>query len=197
MQLQVIQQKIFEIRGQKVMLDFDLAALYEVETRTLNQAVKRNIGRFPEDFMFRLTKAEWKNLRSQFAISNEKDTDNHRNNSSQIVMSSKKNRGVSYFPYAFTEHGVSMAAGILKSNKAIQMNIAIVRAFIALRKFTVQYAELVEQLKELKDKVGNHDAQLNQIYDAIENLLDAKTEEKKWEERERIGYKNHNNSLIR
>lgn len=189
MQLQVIQQKIFEIRGQKVMLDFDLAALYEVETRTLNQAVKRNIERFPEDFIFRLTKGGWKALRSQFVILDKEAIGNQENNSSQIVMSSNKNRGVSYLPYAFTEHGVSMAAGILKSNKAVQMNIAIVRAFIALRKFAVQYADLVEQLKELKDKVGNHDAQLNQIYDAIESLLDAKNEEKKWEERERIGYK--------
>ena len=97
--------------------------------------------------------------------------------------------GVRYLPSAFTEHGVSMAAGILKSDKAVQMNIAIIRAFIALRKFAIQYADILEQLKELKDKVGNHDAQLNQIYDAIENLLDEKTEQKKWSEREKIGYK--------
>jgi hypothetical protein len=191
MQLQVIQQKIFEIRGQKVMLDFDLAALYEVETRTLNQAVKRNTERFPEDFMFRLTNEEWKDLRSQIVMPGAKNVENQSTSSSQTVMmkNAPGNRTGKYLPYAFTEHGVSMAAGILKSDKAIQMNIAIIRAFIALRKFAIQYSDLVGQLKELKDKVGNHDAQLNQIYDAIENLLDEKSEEKKWKERERIGYK--------
>jgi phage regulator Rha-like protein len=189
MQAQVIQQKIFEIRGQKVILDFDLAALYEVETRILNQAVKRNIERFPEDFMFRLTRKEWSNLRSQFVISSKQVNESQDGNSSQFVMSSNKNRGESYLPYAFTEHDVTMLASVLRSDKAVQMNIAIVRAFIALRKFAIQYADIIEQLKELKDKVGNHDAQLNHIYDAIENLLDEKTEQKKWNERERIGYK--------
>jgi ORF6N domain-containing protein len=187
MQLQIIQQKIFEIRGQKVMLDFDLAALYEVETKVLNQAIKRNIKRFPEDFMFHLTRKEWNNLRSQFVTSSLQSSDNQKNKRSQIVTSNYG--GTRYLPYAFTEHGVSMAAGILKSDKAVQMNIAIVRAFIALRKFAIQYTDVIEQLKELKDKIGNHDAQLNQIYDVIENLLDEKAEEKKWNERERIGYK--------
>jgi hypothetical protein len=193
MQLQIIQQKIFEIRGQKVMLDFDLAALYEVETRMLNQAVKRNIERFPEDFMFRLTREEYDSLRSQA-------NEDQQNSSSQIVISRQKSNlksqnvisswgGTRKLPYAFTEHGVTMLASVLRSEKAVQMNIAIVRAFIALRKFAIQYADIVEQLKELKDKVGNHDAQLNQIYDAIENLLDEKAEQKKWSERAKIGFK--------
>jgi hypothetical protein len=187
MQLQVIQQKIFEIRGQKVILDFDLAALYEVETKVLNQAVKRNLERFPEDFMFRLTRDEWNNLRSQIVTSSLQGADNQKNKKSQFVTSNYG--GTRYLPYAFTEHGVSMAAGILKSDKAVQMNIAIIRAFIALRKFAIQYADIIEQLKELKDKVGNHDAQLNQIYDAIENLLDDKAERREWSDRQRIGYK--------
>jgi hypothetical protein len=187
MQLQIIQQKIFEIRSQKIMLDFDLAALYEVETKVLNQAVKRNIQRFPEEFMFRLSREEWNNLRSQIVTSSLQNTENQKTKRSQVVTSGYG--GIRYLPYAFTEHGVSMAAGILKSDKAVQMNIAIIRAFIALRKFAVQYSDLVEQLKELKDKIGNHDAQLNQIYDAIENLLDEKAEQKKWNERERIGYR--------
>ncbi|MGN6196601.1 MAG: ORF6N domain-containing protein [Ginsengibacter sp.] len=194
MQLQFIQEKIFEIRGQKVMLDFDLAALYEVETRVFNQAVKRNKENFPEDFMFRLTREEWRNLRSQFVMINEQDVENQKSNSSQIVMSSKKHRGESYLPYAFTEHGVTMLASILKSPIARKMNIAIVRAFIALRKFAIQYKDILEQLDGLKEKIGSHDAQLNQIYEALENMLDKKAEEENkleaWNNRKRIGFKN-------
>src|ERR1700761_2529201 len=124
MELVIVQQKIFEIRGQKVMFDFDLAALYEVETRVFNQAIKRNIDSFPEDFMFRLTTKEWKTILS-----------------SQTVMMEKlpKNRTGKYLPYVFTEHGVTMAASVLRSPKARRMNITIVRAFITLRKFVVQY----------------------------------------------------------
>lgn len=193
MELQIIQQKIFEIRGQKVMLDFDLAKLYDVETRVLNQAVKRNVDRFPEDFMFRLTRKEWNNLRSQIVILSDQNNGNQVSNSSQIVMSSRKNRGETYLPYAFTEPGITMLASILRSETAIKMNIAIVRAFIALKKFATQYDELLMQIKELHDKVGNHDSQLNSIYEAIENLLDDKTdkqiEKQLWKTRERIGFK--------
>jgi ORF6N domain len=113
MEITVIQNKIYEIRGQKIMLDYDLAEIYEVETRVLNQAVKRNIGRFPKDFMLQLTSKEWQFLRSQIVMSLE-ITGN--NNSSQIVMSSKKHRGAKYLPYAFTEHGVTMLAAVLKSD---------------------------------------------------------------------------------
>lgn len=174
MQPQIIQQKIFEIRGQKVMLDFDLAALYEVETRVLNQAIKRNRESFPEDFMFKLTSDEWKEL-----------------SSSQIVMIEKmpKNRTGKYLPYAFTEHGVTMLASVLKSAKARQMNIAIVRAFIALRKLAMQYADILDKINEISERVGSHDAQLNGIYEAIENLLDEKAAQKDWKERQRIGFK--------
>jgi hypothetical protein len=193
MQLQVIQQKIFEIRGQKVMLDFDLAELYDVETKVLNQAVKRNIDRFPEDFMFRLTKKEWNDLRSQFVTLSGQKIENQQSNWSQIVTSSRKHRGATYLPYAFTEHGITMLASVLRSETAIKMNIAIVRAFVALRKFATQYNDLLKQVKELHEKVGNHDAQLNSIYEAIENLLDDKTdkqlEQQKWKARERIGFK--------
>lgn len=195
MQLQVIQQKIFEIRGQKIMLDFDLAALYQVEARVLNQAVKRNIDRFPEDFMFRLTKKEWENLMSQFVTSSAQVTQNQLSSSSQFVMMDNfpKNRTEKYLPYAFTEHGITMLASILRSDIAIKMNIAIVRAFISLRKFATQYNELLEQIKDLHYRVGNHDAQLKQIYEAIENLLDDKVNkqvrEYTWKTRERIGFK--------
>ena len=196
MQLQIIQQKIFEIRGQKVMLDFDLATLYEVETRVFNQSVKRNIESFPEDFMFRLTTQEWIGLRSQIVTSDEHEVDDHLNPSSQIVMMRNlpKNRTGKYLPYVFTEHGVTMLASVLKSSTARKMNIAIVRAFIALRKFAIQYKDILEQFDELKEKIGNHDAQLNQIYNALENMLEKKVEEENqldlWKNRERIGFKN-------
>ncbi len=175
MQLSVIHSKIYEIRGQKVMLDFDLAELYEVETKVLNQAVKRNRERFPEDFMFQLKKEEWEVLRSQF------------------VTLEKEGRGKypKYLPFAFTEHGVTMLASVLRSEKAIKMNIAIVRAFIALRQFAINYKDLASQLKELRETVDNHNGQLNQIYNALENLLDDKTEQKKWEEREPVGFKSN------
>ena len=171
MQLIVIQQKIYEVRGLRVMLDFDLAELYQVETRVLNQAIKRNIDNFPEDFMFRLKTDEWQKMSSQF------------------VMTSRLKRPKAALPYAFTEHGVTMLASVLKSPMARKMNIAIVRAFIALKKFTLQHSEILEQLKALEERIGSHDVQLNRIYDAIESLLDEKTESKKWEERERIGFK--------
>jgi hypothetical protein len=169
MDLQIIQQRIYELRGQKVMLDYDLSALYEVETKAFNQAVKRNIASFPEDFMFKLTDQEFINLWSQFVTSS--------------------HGGKRYLPYAFTEHGVTMLASILKSVKARKMNIAIIRAFIALRKMVIQYKDILEQIDLLKEKVGNHDAQLNQIYDAIENLLDNTAEKDAKRQREPIGFK--------
>ena len=172
MQLQVIHNKIYDIRDEKVMLDFDLAELYEVETRVFNQAIKRNIENFPKDFMFRLTAKEWQEL-----------------NSSQFVMSSTKHRGTKYLPYAFTEHGVAMLASVLKSEKARKMNIAIIRAFIALRKLAIKNNELIELIKELRGRIDEHDVQLVGIYDAIENLLDERVEKKSWENRERIGFK--------
>jgi len=173
MKLTVIQQKIYEIRGQNVMLDFDLAELYSVETRRLNEQVKRNIDRFPKDFMFQLTQKELKILKSQNATS--------------------RWGGLRKLPYAFTEHGVTMLANVLKSKKAIKMSIAVVRAFISLKQMALQHKDLAERLeelrKELHERIGEHDTQLAAIYDAIENLLDDKTEKKNWEERNRIGYR--------
>jgi hypothetical protein len=171
MKLQIIQKLIYEIRGQKVMFDFNLATLYGTETRTLKQAVKRNIERFPKDFMFQLNKSEWQEL---------------------ITINDNLPEGIKFspaLPYAFTEHGVTMLASVLKSRKAIQMNIAIVRAFIALNQFALNYKDLADQIKELKETTSNHNGQLNHIYNALENLLDIKAEERKWEDRERIGFK--------
>ncbi len=172
MKFAVLPYKIYEVRGQKVMLDFDLAALYEVETRILNQAIKRNIASFPIDFMFKLSKKEWQNM------------------SSQIVMTSSVKRPKTALPYAFTEHGVTMLASVLKSPKARRMNIAIVRAFIELRKAVIEHREILQQLDEFRERLGMHDAQLNQIYKAIESLLHHKTSQEQWKEnRRRIGFK--------
>jgi len=167
------------------MLDRDLAILYEVETKALNLAVKRNIKRFPSEFMFQLTKVEFEGLR--FQIETSKNNDSLRLQNETL----KKSRGQhsKYLPYAFTEHGVAMLSGILKSDKAINMNIAIMRAFVEVRKVLLKQSDLKEQLKEIKEKLGVHDTQLNQIYDAMENLLDEKAAQRKWEDRERIGFK--------
>jgi hypothetical protein len=122
MKLQVIQNKIYEIREQKVMLDFDLPILYGVETRVLNQAVKRNIARFPFDFMFQLSSKEWQVLISQFVISK-----------------TEKRGGTQKLPFAFTEQGVAMLSAVLKSKKAIDVNIAITRAFVFLRQYALTH----------------------------------------------------------
>ena len=142
------------------MLDFDLAELYEVETRVMNQSIKRNADRFPENFLFRLTASEWKRM-----------------SSSQFVMMERlpKNRTGKYLPYAFTEHGVTMLASILKSERAVKMNIAIVRAFITLRQLAIQHKDLATQLGQLQQEMylrfGEHDTQLAAIYNAIENMI--------------------------
>ena len=217
MDANIIRGKIYEIRGQKVMLDFDLAELYGVETRVFNQAVKRNAERFPEDFMFRLTADEWERYGTQDAQIIDDQPDG---NSSQIVMSSaeviqdaqisdnetigmssqivmtseggtnsRKNRGKAYLPYAFTEHGVTMLASVLKSEKAVRMSIAIVRAFITLKEFVSKQNAIDAQFQEIRDRLVEHDVQLSSIYDAIENLLDEKVNQKSWENRARIGFK--------
>jgi phage regulator Rha-like protein len=164
------------------MLDRDLAALYEVETRVLNQSVKRNIKRFPKDFMFQLTKEEFESLRFQIETL-------EKTMSSQFVMTYPNKRPNTALPYAFTEQGVAMLSGILNSDKAINMNIAIMRAFVEVRKVLLQQNDIKEQLKQIKEKIGEHDVELNQIYDAMENLLDEKAAQRKWSERERIGFK--------
>lgn len=191
-------RKIYFIREQKVMLDFDLADLYEVETKRLNEQVKRNLDRFPQDFMFRLTIKEWHTMRSQIATSSEQhiDLEDSTTMRSQIVTSSsqvagsqtvnsmrsqfatasQKKRNIAITPYAFTEHGVTMLASILKSERAVKMSIAVVRAFIELKKAALQYSGIIEQIQLLKQHLGEHDSQLNAIYTALENLMDDKVD---------------------
>ena len=180
--IQSIQNRIYKLRGERVMLDRDLAALYEIETKSLNLSVKRNIKRFPTDFMFQLTKEEFESLRLQIETS--------EINSLRLQIETSKGRGgTRYLPYAFTEQGVAMLSGIINSDKAINMNIAIMRAFVDVRRLLLKQTDLKEQLKEIKQRLGEHDAQLNNIYDAMENLLDEKAAQRKWEDRVRIGFK--------
>jgi hypothetical protein len=164
MELQIIQNKIYEIRGLRVMLDFDLAEMYETETRILNQAVKRNIIRFPPDFMIQLTSMEFENLKSQ------------------IVTSSWG--GVRKLPFAFTEHGVAMLASVLRSDKAIEINISIVRALIALRQYALGYAELNQKFENFMIETN---MQFNDIYQALTEMADIKQLEDK--SRNPIGYR--------
>ncbi len=198
MNIVTIQNKIYELRGVKVMLDSDLAELYQTETKRLKEAVRRNIKRFPPDFMFEITKEEYNILRSDITLSNNNsDNDSLGKDSLRTQIATSKRGGTRYMPFAFTEHGVTMLAAVLNSDKAIDMNIAIVRAFIALKQLALEQKDFLKQLynlrEELIERIEGHDAQLNQIYDAIENMLDEQVDKKvkqiDWENRERIGFK--------
>ncbi|MBI5429359.1 MAG: ORF6N domain-containing protein [Nitrosomonadales bacterium] len=153
-----IESKIFLVRGQKVMLDEDLAALYEVEIKVLNQAVKRNLDRFPDDFMFQLTADEALSLRSQ-----------------TVTLKSGRGQHRKYSPYAFTEQGVSMLSSVLRSDRAIHVNIEIMRAFVRLRQMLASNTELSRKLSALEKK---YDTQFRAVFDAIRQLM-APTETKK------------------
>lgn len=178
MNLVNIQNKIYEINGIKVMLDFDLAELYEVETRVLNQAIKRNIDSFPEDFMFRLAAEEWESMSSQIVTT--------LSSSQTVMMDLPKNRTGKYLPYVFTEHGVTMLASVLRSPKARKMNIAIVRAFVALRKTLLNIENLQTQIEALESK---YDSQFEDIFEAIQFLMTENKEIVTMNERVKIGFK--------
>ena len=151
--LQVIQSKIYEIRGQRVMLDFDLAVMYGVETRVLNQAVKRNIERFPEDFMFQLTSMGWDAISSQF------------------VMTSRNKRPKSSLPFAFTEHGALMLSSVLRSDIAIDMSVKITRAFVAMRTMLIS-SSIPTKLNELEANINALREDVNEIL-AIQNDING------------------------
>ena len=152
MDLRVIKNRILELRGFRVMLDFHLAELYQVEARALNQAVKRNFMRFPKDFMMRLTLSEWKRI----------------TNSSQFVMSSRKHRGTRYVPYAFTEQGVAMLSSVLRSERAIDVNIAIMRAFVLLRQHISDHKDLKARIRKLEKEMNR---KFKNINEALHYLL--------------------------
>lgn len=159
---------IYEIRGQKVMLDADLAEMYGVETRTLNQAVKRNNDRFPEDFMFQLTSAEWENLKSQIVTSRSHSGWGGRRNA----------------PFAFTEQGVAMLSSVLNSKQAIAVNIHIMRVFVKMRTIATGYSELLEQINELRQSDERQEEAIDNLYRVIKELV-----EPVYKERHQIGFK--------
>lgn len=165
MELTLITEKIYVIRGQKVILDFDLANLYEVETRVLKQAVRRNILRFPEDFMFELSEQEMENWRSQIVMSNPSN-----------------NMGLRYKPFAFTEQGVAMLSSVLKSEKAISVNISIIRAFIILRNYLAEN-------KEIQQRLLNLETGMHEISNALTYLLQKDTQKVNYDNRPKIEFK--------
>lgn len=171
MDLQIIQNKIFEVRGCRVMLDYHLAELYQVETRALKQAVKRNIERFPGDFMFVLTQEE-ANLLLSIGVS-------------QNVIPPDYNFGVA-MPMAFTEQGVAMLSSVLRSKVAIEVNISIMRAFVLMRQMAIGYEELSRRIEELEVST---DAQFNELYQALTQLL---SESKQQKERRPVGFVTYN-----
>ena len=170
MDLQIIQNKIFEIRGYRVMLDLHLAELYQVETRALKQAVKRNIDRFPSDFMFELSKDEW----SELITNCDKFPDNIRHTPPP--------------PMAFTEQGVAMLSSVLRSKVAIEVNISIMRAFVLMRQKVIGYEELLKRIEELEVST---DAQFNELYQALTQLLSQSQQQR---EHRPIGFATYDRS---
>ena len=168
MELQVIQSKIYEIRGERVMLDFDLASLYEVETKYLKRAVRRNIDRFPSDFMFELTKDEYDALRCQNCTLNNSGRGQHSK----------------YLHFAFSEQGIAQLSGVLNSPLAIQVNIDIIRAFVTLRRYALGYAELNQKLENFMIETN---MQFSDIYQALTELASKRELEEK--PRKPIGFK--------
>lgn len=166
MELQLIQNRIYEIRGLRVMLDFDLAELYQTETKYLKRAVKSNLKRFPIDFMFELNRLEWENLRCSISTS--------------------KRGGIRYLPYAFTEQGVSMLSTVLKSDVAIETNISIMRTFVLIRQYQLSHKDLTEKLHELETK---YNKQFSDVFEAINYLVKKNKKELIQKERVKIGFK--------
>jgi hypothetical protein len=172
--VEVIEQRILLIRGQRVMLDADLAGLYGTTTKRLNEQVKRNRNRFPEDFMFQLTAREWADLTSQIAMSKA------QSNRSQFATGSQRHRDPRFAPYAFTEHGALMAANILRSERAIEMSVFVVRAFIRMRQMLIEQRGLARKLAELEEeltaRLDVHETAINEILGQIKRLLSLPSE---------------------
>lgn len=166
---EVIASKIYQIRGQKVMLDSDLAELYEVETKRLNEQVKRNESRFPDDFMFQLTAEEWENLKSQNATSSW--------------------GGRRKLPYAFTEHGVLMLSSVLTSKRAIAVNIHIMRVYTRLREMLLTHKDVLAELEKIKQQIGSNTSDIELIFNYLKQLEAAKQQDLDQQNRKPIGYK--------
>lgn len=179
---QKIKSKIYEIRGQKVMLDYDLSELYQVLTKNLNLSVKRNLKRFPPDFMFQLTLDEWETMRSQFATA----SNNTVGMRLQIETASQKKRNISALAYAFTEQGLAMLSGILNSDVAIEVNISIMRAFVTLRQMALTHSDLTAKIKEMESQFNK---QFKDVFEAINYLLKKEEETEEQKKRKKIGFK--------
>jgi adenine-specific DNA methylase len=169
MEIEQIKKSILEIRGKKVMLDMDLAIIYEVETRVLKQAVRRNINRFPDDFMFELSKEEWDSLRSQI-----------------VMFKTGKGNFPKYLPFAFTEQGVAMLSAVLNSQRAVQTSVQIMRAFVLMRQFALSYQELSEQLQALEKK---HNQKFDDIEQVLKHLIQKDKQQTQQMQRKQVGYK--------
>ncbi|MBW6460802.1 MAG: ORF6N domain-containing protein [Bacteroidales bacterium] len=167
---EVIMSKIYLMRTQKVMLDMDLAELYGVETKQLKRAVRRNISRFPPDFIFELTLDELANWRSQFGTSN------------------REKMGMRYPPFAFSEHGVLMLASVLNSERAVQVNIHIVRIFTKMRELLLTHRDILEKLSLIEQKIADHDDNILLIFEYLKQLEQAKEQELVQNQRKRIGF---------
>ncbi len=168
---EVIVNKIYLIRDKKVMLDRDLAELYGVETRRLKEQVKRNLSRFPENFMFVLSKEELENWRKEFGSTN------------------KEIMGLRIPPYAFTEHGILMLANVIKSDRAIKVSIRIIEIFVRMRETLLSYKDVLKKLDEIERKYTDHDQKIMLIFEYLRQLEQAKQEELEFRNRKKIGYK--------
>jgi hypothetical protein len=169
MQLQIIQSKIYELRGLRVMLDFDLAELYETETKYLKRAVKHNLRRFPSDFMFELSKQEFETLRCNFSTSN-------------------KRGGIRYMPFAFTEQGVAMLSAVLNSQKAIDVNISIMRAYVSIRQLSLSNTELRNAFEKLAKQTKNNTKNIELVFQYLDELMEKNEKPTK---KNRVGYKHY------
>ncbi|MCD4729188.1 MAG: ORF6N domain-containing protein [Bacteroidales bacterium] len=177
--------KIYLVRDKKVMLDSDLAELYGVETRVLKQAVRRNKNRFPEDFMFELTEAEWKTLNS-FLL----ESDPLRSQS--VILETGRGKHSKYKPFVFTEQGVAMLSSVLNSDRAIMVNIQIIRVFTKMRQLVETHKEILLKLEQLEKKDIEQDEKLILIFEYLKQLEEAKEDEMKNKDRKQIGYKRKN-----
>ena len=166
----IVLSKIFTIRDHKVMIDRDLAELYGVETRALNQAVKRNLQRFPEDFMFQMTSDELENWKSQ------------------IVISNKEKMGIRKPPLVFTEQGVAMLSSVLNSERAILVNIQIIRIFTRIRELLIPHKDILQKLMDLENKGKDHSKKIKMIFEYLQQLKDSEAEKREFQNRPRIGF---------
>ncbi|MBP9152586.1 MAG: ORF6N domain-containing protein [Flavobacteriales bacterium] len=169
---EIVLNKIYLIRGEKVMLDRDLAELYGVETKRLKEAVRRNLDRFPEDFMFEMDKEEFQNWRTQFATSNSSDA-----------------MGLRYAPFCFTKQGVAQLSSVLNSERAIAVNIQIIRLFTRMRKLILTHQEVFAQLEAIRKTVAGHDERIDLIFEYIGQLEQSKQQELNQQNRKKIGYR--------